>query len=133
MLKEANQKTMGKKRNVVLRERCSVVSRGTRTFCHLDDLSALEEAPHATSSSVFICLTEQPTTENAAADGSGAVEYGACIVDCQLATVTLAQFADDEQRNRLRTLLSRFPPAEVLLERDAFSDMTQGIVRLVAP
>ncbi len=28
---------------VVMREMCSVLSKGTRTYCHLDDLSNLEE------------------------------------------------------------------------------------------
>ena len=41
--------------------------------------------------------------------------YGVCIVDTVIGNLTLGQFADDSQRSRLRTLLARYCPTEVLL------------------
>ena len=51
------------KRQVVLRELCSVLSRGTRTYNHLDDLTLLEEesnlASPSQSSSMLLCIVEK--------------------------------------------------------------------------
>lgn len=47
---------------VVLRELCSVLSRGTRTYNHLDDLTLLEEesSPASQSSaSILLCIVEK--------------------------------------------------------------------------
>lgn len=41
--------------------------------------------------------------------------YGVCLVDTVIGNLTLGQFADDSQRSRLRTLLARYCPTEVLL------------------
>ena len=151
MLKERNDATRGKKDKVVARELCSVMSKGTRTYCHLDDLSLLEsEDPDRLSSSVLVCIKEalfSPAPPSAAPDSSMEVdsapapvsaadalpEYGVCVVDTVLCTITLAQFQDDKQRSRLRTLLARYRPSEVLLEADQHSPHTQGVVQLLAP
>ena len=50
-----------------------------------------------------------------------------------IGTITLAQFQDNNQRSRLRTLLARFQPTEVLLEHERFSQETEGVLRLIAP
>ena len=42
---------------------------------------------------------------------------GVCVCDSPTGTFTLAQFEDDVQRTRLRTLLAALPPAEVLVPR----------------
>ena len=47
--------------------------------------------------------------------------------------MTLAQFQDDTQRSRLRTLLARLTPTEVLLEHGQHTAETAGTLRLVAP
>ena len=56
-----------------------------------------------------------------------------CSLLHQVGTVTLAQFQDDTQRSRLRTLLARLTPTEVLLEHGQHTAETAGTLRLVAP
>ena len=142
-LKERNARTAGKAIKVVRRELCSVMTKGTRTYCHLDDLTTLlqeEKAGVATaqSNSVLMCIKEAPASAAAAADGACA-EYGVCVVDAVIGTITLAQFQDDKQRSRLRTMIARFTPSEVLLEHNkegeavrAHSEETLGCVKLMA-
>ena len=43
-------------------------------------------------------------------------EYGICMIDPVRSTVTLGQFADDILRTRMRTLITSYPAAEILLE-----------------
>jgi DNA mismatch repair protein MSH6 len=59
MLKIRNDKKGGVKDKVVLRELCSIMSKGTRTYCHLDDISLLEGDDETTSSSVLCCIKER--------------------------------------------------------------------------
>ena len=137
MLKERNDSKSGTKDKVVAREMCSIMSKGTRTYCHLDDLSLLDQGPSA-GSSVLFCIKEVAVaaTEEEAGAGVGpgvAAQYGICSVDCVLGSVTLALFEDDKQRTRLRTMLSKFSPNEVVLEKAAYSAETLGAVRLIAP
>ena len=47
----------------------------------------------------------------------GIVQLGVTIVEASSGSVTLAEFIDDRQRSRLRTLIARYPPAEFLYER----------------
>ena len=66
MLAIRNKKSAGAKAKVVAREMCSIMSKGTRTYCHLDDLSLLEggNANKMENSSVLMCIAEvliQPT------------------------------------------------------------------------
>jgi DNA mismatch repair protein MSH6 len=102
MMKEANSKVPGTKRKVVLRELCSIMSKGTRTYCALDDSSVLEDDPND-ASLVLVCITEEKLRSDSLSTGSGlqpVVEYGVCIVNCPLANITIGLFADDEQRSR---------------------------------
>jgi DNA mismatch repair protein MSH6 len=127
MLAARNKRTGGVKAKVVAREMCSVMSKGTRTYCHLDDCATtLLES----SSSVLMCVKE-----GLVADGTDgrAPEYGVCCVDTVLGTVTLAQFSDNSQRTRLRTMVSQFSPNEVLLEYAQHTDETRGVIRLLCP
>lgn len=129
MLKDRNSKKGGKADKVVSREICSIMTKGTRTYCHLDDVSMLEDFESSSGSgvdnqaaSILMCIKE--TSLQARADSEmqideedrdehrdGAVEtvieYGIVMVDTVLGAVTLAQFQDDAQRSRLRTMLSR--------------------------
>lgn len=145
MLKDRNDASKGKKDKVVARELCSVMSKGTRTYCHLDDLSLLEsEDPDRLSSSVLLCIKETLGVAAEVVDGAmevsdgesavaeGLPEYGVCCVDTVLCTITLAQFQDDKQRSRLRTLLARYRPSEILLEAGQHSAQTVGVVQLLA-
>jgi len=149
MLKNRNERGVGVKDKVVLREMCSIMSKGTRTYCHLDDLSLLDEGAAGQSGSVLMCLKELlilPSSEEeddveamggvtkATPDASHATpEYGICLVDTVIGTVILAQFSDDKQRTRLRTLVARYTPSEVLLEQNSYSEETLGAIRLLVP
>ena len=124
MMADRNAKTSGKKEKVVAREMCSIISKGTRTMCHLDDLSLLEN-DNSQSLSVLMCIKES--------ESNGIPEYGVCCIDTVIGTVTLGQFQDEPQRSRLRTMISKYVPSEVLLENGGFSEQTKGVVRLLAP
>ena len=67
MLKDRNTLSKTKKDKVVARELCSIMSKGTRTYCHLDDLSALlmetNDSGHSSSfqqqqNSILLCIKE---------------------------------------------------------------------------
>lgn len=149
MLKDRNDKKSGKKDKVVAREMCSIMSKGTRTYCHLDDLS-LFDSEGGQGESLLMCIKERLTVaqrgdgsdnmEGQEGEGEGegggtemVPEYGICIVDTVIGNVTLAQFQDDTQRSRLRTLLTRLTPTEVILEANHHTAETAGTLRLVAP
>ena len=157
MLKDRNDKQSGKKDKVVAREMCSIMSKGTRTYCHLDDLSVFE-SEGGQGGSLLMSIKERLTValrddndddnsnlnESGNENGNGnddqisdntemVPEYGICCVDTVIGTVTLAQFQDDPQRSRLRTLLTRLTPTEVLLEANNHTAETAGTLRLVAP
>jgi DNA mismatch repair protein MSH6 len=113
------------KPEVVCREVCSVVSKGTRTFCYLDDVLLLESGEACSGPLVVIkeTLVEdvpggedgmEVDGEDAGGGGTKAIcEYGVTIVDAVTGVVTLGQFADDVLRSRMQTLLARFGPSEV--------------------
>ena len=71
MLKDRNTSSKTKKDKVVARELCSIMSKGTRTYCHLDDLSALlmetNDSGHSSSfqqqqNSILLCIKELTST-----------------------------------------------------------------------
>ncbi len=139
MLKERND-SAGRgtpKDKVVKRELCAIMTKGTRTYCHLDDLSILEESGQdAVSTSLLVCIKEKLSASDAEGDTSelGTLpEYGITCIDTVIGHVTLAQFQDDKQRTRLRAFLARYTPTEVLLEHNGFSEKTLGVVKLLAP
>jgi DNA mismatch repair protein MSH6 len=138
MLKDRNKNAgRGAAAKVVSREICSILSKGTRTFCHLDDLTVLDDSLTGDSSSVLVSICELQSLnedgDQGTNDQTAVVEYGLCIVNSVLCTVTLAQFEDDRLRNRLRTLLCRYLPTEVLLESGGTSNETLGVLQLLAP
>lgn len=74
-------------------------------------------------------ICEVPVTFTAAADEGAAADddaaahrgfarFGVVLADCGSGDVRFAEFVDDRTRSRLRTLMTRCPPAEVLYERD---------------
>lgn len=129
MLKERNDampRGGGKKDKVVRREMCSILTRGTRTHCHMDEAAGSEAWARGLSASVLLCVVEQATEDGRA------VEYGVCAVDTVLGLVTVAQFQDDAQLSRLRTMVARFSPSEVLLER-CCSTATSSTVAMLVP
>ena len=126
----------GQKPEVVCREVCSVVSKGTRTFCYLDDVRLLESGDACTGPLVIIkeALVEDGPNDESGMDvdgeegGAGGTkaicEYGVTIVDAVTGVVTLGQFADDVLRSRMQTLLARFSPSEV-------SDNDRGAMKII--
>ena len=116
-LKERKKRTKGKKPGAVNREVCGVVSKGTRTFCYLDDTSLIEKGGGATTGPL-VAIKEVPV-DGGGSDGGGdgaagaVCEYGVTIVDAITGVVTLGQFADDVLRSRVQTLIASFNPSEV--------------------
>lgn len=109
---------------VVNREVCSVMTLGTRTFCYLDEQSALSQeengqdggtGPLLAIREVLVDRSEQEVVD--ASRDSDEVrpvcEYGITLIDAVRATVTIGQFADDVLRSRLHTLLTAYAPSEV--------------------
>eukprot|EP00536_Pseudo-nitzschia_multiseries_P005368 jgi/Psemu1/190397/e_gw1.100.52.1 len=130
-VRKSNTPRSQKKPQVVNREVCSVMTLGTRTFCALDDSSALlaSEANGTTAHDPcgpLLVIREtlletdsdgnsEDQNENDDEDGVRPVcEYGITVVDAVRGTVTLGMFADDVLRNRMRTLLACFDPSEIL-------------------
>jgi DNA mismatch repair protein MSH6 len=122
---------------VVNREVCSILTSGTRTFCYMDDDTALLEdgsgggsnnaavGPLLAIREVLLSTTSNHNEETgehqeertAADDDSGTVqpvcEYGITLVDAARGSVTIGQFADDVLRSRMNTLLTAYEPSEV--------------------
>ena len=126
MLKERNARAKGKKAKVVQREICSVLTKGTRTYCHFDE-EFVDDPAHDLASSLLYCIKEKNN------DDSNTCEYGITVVDSVIGKVTLAQFEDDAQRSRLRTMLCRLTPSEILLEAGHYSQETRGVIRICSP
>lgn len=153
MLKERKARTPRgqKKPAVVNREVCSVTTAGTRTFCYMDDDSALamESGMGGGSSGGIgplivikeIMIEESSNGNNNVSNGDGGddevkpvCEYGVAIVDAVRGAVTLGQFADDVLRSRMLTLLTSFAPSEILVEggTDGASDTLMSLLKLAA-
>eukprot|EP01040_Poterioochromonas_malhamensis_P014138 gene14138-15631_t len=143
MLKERNESAgKGKKDKVVARELCAIMTKGTRTYCHLDDLTLLDDAnSDAVSTSLLVCIKELsvthslPSSQSSEDDASidAVVEYGITAIDTVIGKVTLAQFQDNRQRSRLRAFLARYIATEVLLQHQGHSEETLGAVKLICP
>ncbi len=115
---QERKKAMGKgqkKPTVVSREVCSVVSKGTRTFCYLEDVSLLEKGEVTTGPLVVVkeIMVDSSGVDDVVAGTRAVCEYGVTIVDAVTGVVTLGQFADDVLRSRMQTLLASFSPSEV--------------------
>jgi len=136
-LKERKKRTVGKKPQVVCREVCGIVTKGTRTYCYLDDDSCFrtnddrsgggrgastgplvvikEILLNSGKSTVEMDVNDEATEDDD--DGAKAIcEYGITVVDAITGTVTLGQFADDVLRSRICTLIASYGPSEVLIE-----------------
>ena len=134
---DAMPRSQGKKDKVVRRELCSIMSKGTRTYCHLDEgigdeNNASQSLSTASPSSLLLCLTETLLQDDNE-DMAGFIEYGVCIVDTVLGGVTMAGFQDDKQLTRLRTLLAAYCPQEILLMKNACCPATVGTLSIMAP
>ena len=105
----------------VNREVCSIMSLGTRTFCYLDERSALEQEDGAANTQMgpLLAIREvvfdvQPTAGTQDDDTPrAACGYGITLVDAIRGSITLGQFDDDVLRSRMHTLLATYTPCEV--------------------
>ena len=120
--RKKNRRKGEKAPSVVNREVCSIMTLGTRTFCYLDDQSAILEEQTGSSGRAGPLLAIRETlmegAENAEANYDQnelmpVCEYGVTIIDAIRGTVTLGQFADDVLRSRMHTLLTTYSPSEV--------------------
>ena len=125
----------GRKPQVVCREVCSLVSKGTRTFCFLEDATVLEQGNGGGGNGgirgPLLAIKEFMLDDRDNCDGvvggneeedetgtKAVCEYGVTIVDAVTGVITLGQFADDVLRSRMQTLLASFGPSEVSTKKD---------------
>lgn len=122
---EARCKTIAKPTKfdrVVRREVCRIITRGTQTY------SVLDGAPSETHSKFLLSLKEKAEEES-----SGHCRtYGVCFVDTSVGRFHVGQFPDDRHCSRLRTLMARYSPAEILFERGNPSGETRKILKASA-
>lgn len=119
---EARCRTMAKATKfdrVVRREVCRIITRGTQTY------SVLDGAPSESQSKFLLSLKEKAEDESSGRHRT----YGVCFADTSVGCFHIGQFADDRHCSRLRTLISHFPPAEVLFERGNPSAETRKILK----
>ncbi|KAM4599223.1 DNA mismatch repair protein Msh6 isoform 2-T2 [Fundulus diaphanus] len=119
---EARCKTLAKPTKydrVVRREVCRIITRGTQTY------SVLDGAPSESQSKFLLSLKEKAEDESCGRQRS----YGVCFADTSVGCFHLGQFPDDRHCSRLRTLIARFPPAEVLYEKGNPSAETRKILK----
>lgn len=103
---------------VVRREVCAVISKGTRTF------SFMEGQSDSDVSSYLLAFIEKPCQDVCL----GGSVFGVCFVDTSIGKFHLGQFKDDRQCSRFLTMISQFPPAQILYERHNLSPKVQHIL-----
>lgn len=125
---------------VVRRDVVAIVTPGTRTQTYLDAKLSDEVEP-----AYLLAITEralesgeQKTGNDGDRDTVAAVcEYGVTFVDSMTGGFRVGLFEDGPQRNRLRTLLAKIRPKEIVYEipgldggnDDALSEETMSILR----
>ena len=147
-LSQRKKAAKGKKPQVVNREVCSVTTKGTRTYCFMDDVSIFEKSGNNSDGNAgggpLLIIRESmldpsaPTMNNGGGndddgdDSPPAVcEYGICVVDAIRGHVTLGQFADDTLRSRLHTLLTTMGPSEVIINTTGSDDLKLMVKSIV--
>ncbi|XP_046478017.1 probable DNA mismatch repair protein Msh6 [Neodiprion pinetum] len=101
---------------VVKREICQISSKGTRVF------TAQDSETSTASSTYLLSIVEKfnPSTPTSI--------YGVCFIDTSIGGFHLGQFEDDRHSSRLLTLVSHFPPSQVIYERGGISERTNKIL-----
>ena len=120
---------------------------GTRTHTYLDPNSYDNLPAKLPAPSYLFTVTERPLappsspTSSSSGSSSGSdtlglapvCEYGVCYVDSTTGSFKVGCFADGPQRNRLRTLLAKLRPKEVVYPHgdhtDLLSEDTLSILR----
>jgi len=101
---------------VVRRELVAVTSKGTKTFGFMEGQAVDAE------SSFLLAFCERNNGETGST-------FGVCFLDTSIGKFHIGQFEDDRQSSRFRTLISHYPPVEVLYERNNLSSKTQSILQ----
>ncbi|GAB6029645.1 DNA mismatch repair protein msh6 [Chamberlinius hualienensis] len=104
---------------VVKRELCQITSKGTKKYGFLDVQTGDANA------AFLLAITEMAIDETAGSE----TEYGVCFVDSSVGVFNIGQFKDDRHRSRLRTLVSRYPPVQILYERRCLSTKSLQILK----
>lgn len=103
---------------VINREVCVVLTPGTHARCYINDEDLFDEQ-QARNNGPLLVIREVVLEDASSIDSNNdeeeqpVWEYGITLVDADLATVTIGQFADDVLRSRMNTLLTSFSPSEV--------------------
>eukprot|EP01138_Halocafeteria_seosinensis_P012515 gb/GECG01012788.1/.p1 GENE.gb/GECG01012788.1/~~gb/GECG01012788.1/.p1 ORF type:complete len:1600 (+),score=274.54 gb/GECG01012788.1/:1-4800(+) len=141
-LAERKKVTKGPKPQVVRRELCGIKSRGTRLHGDMDVVQAPEDASVSVSNigctdtmeQWLLSLTETPLRDNRegttlSEEDDDRTHIGACCVDTATDRIVLTEFVDDRQRTKLRTMMARMPPAELVYRRNGLTEITQRFLR----
>lgn len=96
------------------REVCSLTTPGTRLYTYLDDQDAVVTNDGPLCAVVF----------------DSDHRYGVCLLDAPTGSFALAEFDDDAQRSRLRTLISDRQPVEFVLPCAQAEAASQEYVQL---
>ncbi|XP_066936562.1 DNA mismatch repair protein Msh6-like [Clytia hemisphaerica] len=103
---------------VVKREVCAIITKGTRTY------GIMEAKGDESSAAYLLAFVEKPCP-----DGQiGESEFGVCFVDTSIGKFYLGQFVDDRQCSRFLTMISQFPPVQVLYEKKGLSPKISSIL-----
>lgn len=118
MMKERCKKihTVSRSDQVVKREICAVITKGTKTYSFLDGDCTDSEAAY------LLAISEKGS------DDSGESFYGVCFVDTSIGKFHIGQFQDDRQASRLRTLVAHYTPVQVLCPRGGLMLKTQHVL-----
>uniref|UniRef100_A0A1I7WVP2 MutS_I domain-containing protein n=1 Tax=Heterorhabditis bacteriophora TaxID=37862 RepID=A0A1I7WVP2_HETBA len=106
-LEERNSHTKGTKDKVVRRELCRITTCGTRTYGVLDGSDGGMVESSEGGAKFLLALKEEIEVVK------GKSTYGICFVDTAVGKFFLGQFADDDCRSYLRTMLASHTPAQV--------------------
>ncbi|KAL9963214.1 hypothetical protein ACROYT_G032392 [Oculina patagonica] len=120
MMKERCKKTHSNARSdqVVKREICAVITKGTKTYSFLDGDCTESEAAY------LLAISEKGSDDVS----GGESVYGVCFVDTSIGKFHIGQFQDDRQSSRLRTLVAHYTPVQVLCPRGGLTLKTQHVL-----
>ncbi|KAG9509879.1 DNA mismatch repair protein Msh6, partial [Fragariocoptes setiger] len=103
---------------VVAREICRVTTKGTQM------MGITESAFHTHHNQYLLAITETQSL-----DKSTDAIVGVCFVDVTIGKIHVGQFADDRHRSNLHMLVAHHTPVEILIERNALSQLTLDVLR----
>lgn len=119
---------------VVNREICQVITPGTRGFslrnktCREVGQEGSEEMGYIEDASGLLYAFKETSLESGTKCGSRyTTEIGVAVINTNTGKFTIAQFTDDDQRSRFRTMISRFVPNEIVYLKGNLSKNSQHV------